>query len=72
MTGSTQSTLSIVSVTLQDQGVYQCSATNVDGLSSLSVGTTLLIVAAGVDVTQELLTTVHAGNVHTGDLYHFT
>ena len=34
VTGTTQSTLSIASVTLLDQGMYQCSATNVDGVSS--------------------------------------
>ena len=47
MTGSTQSTLSIVSVTLQDQGVYQCSATNVDGLTSVSTNTSLVIASSG-------------------------
>ena len=44
VTGATQSTLSVSSVMPQDQGVYQCSVTNVDGLSSLSVGTSMLVV----------------------------
>ena len=48
VTGSTQSTLSIVNVTLNDlQGVYQCSATNVDGLSSVSTNTSLVIASSG-------------------------
>ena len=34
VTGTTKSTLSIASVTLLDQGMYQCNATNVDGVSS--------------------------------------
>ena len=33
VSGTTQSTLSVSSVTLQDQGMYQCSAVNVDGIS---------------------------------------
>ena len=33
VSGTTQSTLSVSSVTLQDQGMYQCSAINVDGIS---------------------------------------
>ena len=43
VTGATQSTLSVSSVMPQDQGVYQCNVTNVDGLSSLSVGTSFLV-----------------------------
>lgn len=31
---STQSTLSVIRVTLQDQGMYQCSAINIDGVST--------------------------------------
>ena len=50
VTGSTQSTLSIVSVTLQDQGVYQCSATNVDGVTS-SLSNTLFVTIYGMSKT---------------------
>ena len=43
VSGTTQSTLSVTSVTLLDQGTYQCSATNVDGSNST--------LSSGVQVT---------------------
>ena len=44
VSGTTQSTLSVSSVTLLDQGTYQCSATNVDGYNStLSSGVQVII-----------------------------
>ena len=43
MTGTTQSTLSIANVTLLDQGMYQCSATNVDGINDISVAVQVAI-----------------------------
>eukprot|EP00731_Ephydatia_muelleri_P032638 Em0024g182a len=45
VTGANQPTLSISNVMPQDQGLYQCNVTNVDGITSLSAGTTLLFVA---------------------------
>ena len=46
VSGTTQSTLSILNVTLQDQGMYQCSATNVDGVSALSANSSLILMPA--------------------------
>ena len=42
--GTNQPTLSISNVMPQDQGLYQCNVTNVDGASSISDGTTLLAI----------------------------
>ena len=44
VSGATQTTLSVSNVMPQDQGLYQCNVTNVDGVSSLSVPTSLLVV----------------------------
>ena len=44
VSGTTQSTLSVSSVTLQDQGMYQCSAINVDGVSTGLSNSTLVTV----------------------------
>ena len=45
VTGSTQSILTVSSVTLLDQGTYQCSAINVEGSnSSLSNGIQLTVI----------------------------
>ena len=44
VTGANQATLSISNVMPQDQGLYQCNVTNVDGVTSISDGTILLFV----------------------------
>ena len=44
VTGANQATLSISNVMPQDQGLYQCNVTNVDGVTSISDGTTLLAI----------------------------
>ena len=44
VTGANEPTLSISNVMPQDQGLYQCNVTNVDGATSLSTATTLLFV----------------------------
>ena len=44
VTGANQATLSISNVMPQDQGLYQCNVTNVDGVTSISDGITLLFV----------------------------
>eukprot|EP00731_Ephydatia_muelleri_P032581 Em0024g125a len=46
VSGTTQSTLSILNVTVLDQGMYQCSATNVDGVSALSANSSLILTPA--------------------------
>ncbi|KAL5510758.1 hypothetical protein EMCRGX_G006359 [Ephydatia muelleri] len=46
VSGTTQSTLSILNVTVLDQGMYQCSATNVDGVSALSANSSLMLMPA--------------------------
>ena len=49
VTGANQPTLSISNVMPQDQGLYQCNVTNVDGVTSLSVATSVLVVGETID-----------------------
>ena len=59
VTGANQPTLSISNVMPQDQGLYQCNVTNVDGDTSLSAGTTLLFVGEIVLNNYRTLQCVH-------------
>ena len=43
VSGATQTTLSVSNVMPQDQGLYQCNVTNVDGVSSLSISSSVII-----------------------------
>ncbi|KAL5510746.1 hypothetical protein EMCRGX_G006347 [Ephydatia muelleri] len=64
VSGTTQSTLSVSSVTLQDQGMYQCSAINVDGVSTGLSNSTLVTVGDVVVTGQpRKLTNVLLGQV---------
>eukprot|EP00731_Ephydatia_muelleri_P032625 Em0024g169a len=53
VTGANQPTLSISNVMPQDQGLYQCNVTNVDGATSLSTATTLLFVEPCAEACNE-------------------
>ena len=43
MTGANQPTLSIRNVMPQDQGLYQCNVTNVDGVTRLSISSSFVV-----------------------------
>eukprot|EP00731_Ephydatia_muelleri_P032592 Em0024g136a len=64
VSGTTQSTLSVSSVTLQDQGMYQCSAINVDGISGeLSNSTQITVYDVMVTSQPQNLTNVLPGRM---------
>eukprot|EP00731_Ephydatia_muelleri_P032614 Em0024g158a len=66
VTGSTQSILTVSSVTLLDQGTYQCSAINVEGSrSSLSNGIQLTVIDVMVTRQPQNLTNALLGQTAT-------